>query len=63
MTSATQHVHGRRCYWDHTRCGWVCQDELAARTGAAAQTAPPQATAPPRAVPPRIPATSSASRA
>lgn len=18
------HQHGRRCYWDHVRCGWVC---------------------------------------
>jgi hypothetical protein len=19
-----EHRHGRRCYWDHLRCGWVC---------------------------------------
>jgi hypothetical protein len=18
------HRHDNRCYWDHTRCGWVC---------------------------------------
>ena len=18
------HRHGRTCYWDHLRCGWVC---------------------------------------
>lgn len=20
------HRHGRTCYWDHLRCGWVCTD-------------------------------------
>jgi hypothetical protein len=21
------HRHDHRCYWDHTRCGWVCPAE------------------------------------
>lgn len=25
MTTADHgHRHGRSCYWDHLRCGWVC---------------------------------------
>jgi hypothetical protein len=20
-----RHAHGRSCYWDHLRCGWVCR--------------------------------------
>lgn len=23
-TTAHGHRHGRTCYWDHLRCGWVC---------------------------------------
>jgi hypothetical protein len=23
------HLHERRCYWDHTRCGWICPAEAA----------------------------------
>ncbi|MDN5931149.1 MAG: hypothetical protein L0I24_08815 [Pseudonocardia sp.] len=24
MTTEAGHGHGRSCYWDHLRCGWVC---------------------------------------
>jgi hypothetical protein len=24
---SVEHRHGRRCYWDHLRCGWVCMAE------------------------------------
>ena len=24
---SAEHRHGRRCYWDHLRCGWVCGAE------------------------------------
>ncbi|MHA6782368.1 hypothetical protein ACVGOW_15465 [Pseudonocardia saturnea] len=24
MTTHAGHAHGRSCYWDHLRCGWVC---------------------------------------
>jgi hypothetical protein len=23
-TTVHGHRHGRTCYWDHLRCGWVC---------------------------------------
>jgi hypothetical protein len=25
-TTAHGRRHGRSCYWDHLRCGWVCAD-------------------------------------
>ncbi|NMH96239.1 hypothetical protein [Pseudonocardia acidicola] len=24
MTRSHGHVHGKSCYWDMYRCGWVC---------------------------------------
>lgn len=24
MSTEAGHAHGRSCYWDHLRCGWVC---------------------------------------
>ncbi|HLU60487.1 MAG TPA: hypothetical protein VKZ81_33930 [Pseudonocardia sp.] len=43
------HRHDQRCYWDHTRCEWVCPaDEAAAAEPAADEAAP----IPPTAAPP-----------
>jgi hypothetical protein len=47
--SADVHRHGRGCYWDHLRCGWVC---ASTRTAPEAE-ARPEVPAP---VPERAPA-------
>jgi hypothetical protein len=37
------HRHDHRCYWDHTRCGWVCPAEevTEAETRSGERYAPP----------------------
>ncbi|GAA5134235.1 hypothetical protein GCM10023320_61700 [Pseudonocardia adelaidensis] len=42
---AEPHRHDRRCYWDHTRCGWVCPAPRVTETISAAAPPPPE---PPR---------------